>query len=508
MILTIDLRKNNPSHRPDLGRPLTYSHPRRGAMYLVMIIAMICYIVLGAFVLDVARVTSRKIEMGNIADASTYSTALMKARGMNAVTVSNHHLGEALSSIVLHSAIAGPNVSAKDKNRIQKTLDTSLSTSLKVLGPGAKSVGGWTTTYPANSNIINAGATVCDAKLVLKGKIAAIYQKQIALGAFLPNYYAYLAILELSIEELILKQEWDALERMEAAARQSLPAQRAIASELMGSMIEYQNELLNDIPQLAADACLNLAQQNQGQGASFPSRPELPVEHEEYQANKNNHQRTMARTQIVRAAYPWVVYDRTPVIKKCIWMIDSYASEFYHYWSDFYTTERSLHYYETQHWPMLVMRDNKLPDKGNEIWTYDPEKTDQHFANIGFAFEPSPEPLGKPALKQQNKAGMVTYAQALIYNANPQEPGRNSGQFQPEIGWDTLNWKSPVRASMAYEYKADTKYSSKCPQIEINWQAKLVPVTKYLDLSVSDTPAQVAGVISRITPVPKALRTH
>lgn len=491
MILTIDSRSKRSS--------------RRGAMYVVMLLAMIAFLVLGLFVLDIARATSRKIEMGNSADSSAYSASLMMTRGMNAVTVSNHHIGEAMSFVILHSAIAGPNVSAGDKNSRQKAEDYMLSFSLAGLGLSAGSVGGRVATYPDCAEIIQAGGTVCDGKMVLKRELEMLYSAQIAAAAL----WRFDIVDMLSLmEETLIKPEWDALDRMEKSARQSLSARRNIEKQLIGSIMKYQDEILRDIPQLSSQAAIKIGELHQTKGACFPSRPELPVEPEKYNANKINHEKMMAKTQIVRASYPWVLYDRTPVITQTAWMVLAMTSEFYREWSDYYTTERSLNLYQSLHKQLKVIRENRLPDKGTEIWTHHSESTDKHFSIIGFAYEISPQPFGMPALKQQNTAGLVTTAQAITYNANPQLSGKSSGRFQPEIGWDTLNWKTPVSSSMAFEFPQSIPFSTRCPRIEINWQTKLIPVTAYLDKSVGDTPSDVSGVISRVVPVPKALRTH
>ena len=479
---------------------------RRGAMYVVMLLSMIAYLVLGMFVLDIARATGRKIEMGNAADSSAYSAGLMMARGMNAVTVSNHHMGEAMSFIILHSAIAGPNVSATDKNSRQRSEDSMLSFNLALNGAGAKAVGGRAVTYPDCARRINAGGTVCDGKLLLKMELNALYEAQI----FFAACWQFEIVEALSdFEEDFIKPEWDALDRMEKSARQSLSARRAIERDLIGSIMKYQDDVMRDIPLLSSKAAIKIGELHRTKGASFPGKPELPVEPEKYHASKSNHENRMAKTQIVRASYPWVLFDREPIISQCQLKLKlSNSAEFYREWSDYYTTERSLHVYQSLNKQLKVIRDNRLPDKGTELWTHDSKNTDKHFSVIGFAYEKNQMPIGLPVLKPQNTAGLVTTAQAITYNANPQKPAQTSGRFQPEIGWDTLNWKTPVRSSMAFEYPQSIPFSASCPRIEINWQTKLVPVTAYLDKSVGDTPSEVSSVIRRVTPVPKALRTH
>lgn len=484
---------------------LRRSGARRGAMAYVMLIAMIAFTILGMFVMDIARMSSRKVEMQQVADSTAYSASLVMTRGMNAVTASNHHIGEALAFVVLHKAIAGDNVDGRDKTRQQDGLDNQLSIALMALGPGALAAGGRATTFPDCAMDIRAAETVCDAKLNLKMQIASIYALQIVAAAY--GLQPVVAALS-DFEEYVIKREWDALERMERQARADLPRRKRLEREFLKTIQQYQDMVLRDVPEVAASTAAAIAGQSWGQGVCFPSQPKLPLVREPFEDGGRNHGKTMARTQIVRAAYPWVVFDRGPVIDNTRWMIFSQTSELYREWTDHDTTERSQWFYRGVGKPVLVIRRHVLPDKGNEPWTKDAALADEQFSIIGFSYEPSPRPFGSPALKRQNEAGLMTYAQAITYGANPQNPGKPSGRFQPEIGWDTLAWTAPVQNSGAYEFPARPSAGGRCPRIRLNWQTKLVPVTSYLDKSVEDTPEEVSGVVRRIVPVAGAMRTH
>jgi hypothetical protein len=481
------------------------SSNRRGAMAYVMLLSLFCFVVLGMFLMDLGRTSARKVEMQQVADSSAFSASLMITRGMNAITASNHHIGEVMSFIVLHKAIAGDNVDGRDKTTRQVIQDETLTISLSLLGPAAKSVGGRTVTYPECARKIRAAETVCDSKLQLKLLIESIYA-----GQLVAAYYGQFEVInELSeLEEFLIKPEWDALNRMEQTARQDLHYRKSLENAFLARILRYQEQVLHDIPALSSETAKSLAEVNHGQGTIFPSKPELPVEYEEYAATHSNHRRSMAKTQIVRATYPWVVFDRSPILMNTAWMKASGTSIYYHKWTDHDTTERCLNYYVDHDKPMLVIKHNNLPEKGNELWTKDPRDTDSLFSIIAFAYEPSPRPFGMPALKHQNEAGLVTYAQALTYNANSQKPGQADSRYQPEIGWDTLNWEAPVKIAMAYEYPAKVLLSTHSPRVRLNWQSKLVPVTAYLDQSPGEIPGRVSGVLNRILPVPKAIRTH
>ena len=83
--------------------------------------------------------------------------------------------------------------------------------------------------------------------------------------------------------------------------------------------------------------------------------------------------------------------------------------------------------------------------------------------------------------------GLTTYAQAIFYNANRQQPGTGRGQLQARVGWDTLNWDPaidvPEWGAKPYVFglKApwnafDGSANRAVARVKLNWQAKLMPI--------------------------------
>jgi hypothetical protein len=97
-----------------------------------------------------------------------------------------------------------------------------------------------------------------------------------------------------------------------------------------------------------------------------------------------------------------------------------------------------------------------------------------------------------------NPHGVVAYAQAMTYNANPQR-GPVGGGKQPEVGWDTLNWENRV---------AEFANSGPAPRIKLNWQAKLVPSTRIDELPLRAAPGPIGDVIRRMIPKNFLGNTH
>jgi hypothetical protein len=91
-----------------------------------------------------------------------------------------------------------------------------------------------------------------------------------------------------------------------------------------------------------------------------------------------------------------------------------------------------------------------------------------------------------------SRHGMTTFAQAIYYNSNPQQAAPVAiSKVQPIVAWDTLNWH-PDAKPPEWGAKASVAPSSKWPweiftsedafvgqaKAKLNWQAKLMPVTK------------------------------
>jgi hypothetical protein len=137
---------------------------------------------------------------------------------------------------------------------------------------------------------------------------------------------------------------------------------------------------------------------------------------------------------------------------------------------------------------------------------------------VGFAHRTAPKPFSSALYKQPNPDGILAYAQATIYNANEQSTSSPS-DFQPQVGWDTLNWKYPVDQSGAYEFDRGNQRdsggswlqslnflqpsSSRNPVITLNWQAKLVPVTRLgAARNAIGMPGPIRQVLSRTPDLP------
>lgn len=231
------------------------------------------------------------------------------------------------------------------------------------------------------------------------------------------------------------------------------------------------------------------------------------------------------KSQWVRATYPWVNYWRAPIRKVMdVGLTLSLSSAWYLHWSNRYTLGKS-HEFRTRGSPlfMYVMQDSEKFGRGKEPWTKagGSARADQLFCVVGFSHQPAktiamPSVFGKP---QQNSKGLVAFSQAMVYNANRQAPNANNGELQPDIAWNTLNWKSPLSSgSNAYEYcqgvhdpsgfgmvgSLFSGDSSNAPVVQLNWQTKLTPVTRLFNepLILGALPAEHRDVLYPLQVLP------
>jgi len=238
-------------------------------------------------------------------------------------------------------------------------------------------------------------------------------------------------------------------------------------------------------------------------------------------------------TQWVRATYPYVDAFRAPIMAMFDkWLSMSDADEYYQKWTDRYTLTKSWQFRsgyrfrkanggqeaqgewfrDTKYQPLTMYlmvekfdpnKDPELPKpgskrgpKGGEVWAKDTkagkEMAEKMFTVVGMThreIEPFFAPIVFPVA---TRSGMTTFAQAIYYNSNEQKPATEgkTGKTQQKLGWDTLNW-DPSTTVPEWGTKLTTS-SARWPwdlfksssvwrgnaKVKLNWQAKLMPVTK------------------------------
>src|SRR6187431_970166 len=81
---------------------------RGGKITIVTIFAILGLVVMAGYIGNAGHVVTTKITTQNAADSIAFSSAQWMARGMNAVTATNHLLGEATGLVVVIEGLGGP----------------------------------------------------------------------------------------------------------------------------------------------------------------------------------------------------------------------------------------------------------------------------------------------------------------------------------------------------------------------------------------------------------------
>src|SRR5205807_1401309 len=81
------------------GAP-SFAEDERGQISVLVILCVIPFIFLLAFIFNSARQTSRKMEMQGAADAAAVASAVTMARGMNFMVLNNNAMAETLSLMI------------------------------------------------------------------------------------------------------------------------------------------------------------------------------------------------------------------------------------------------------------------------------------------------------------------------------------------------------------------------------------------------------------------------
>src|SRR5205823_6433861 len=81
---------------------------------------VLAFVLMFSLICNIANTVNQKIETQNAADAVAYSATVEMARGMNAITATNHMIGELMALVVLHHALRGDELDDGSK-RPQRT---------------------------------------------------------------------------------------------------------------------------------------------------------------------------------------------------------------------------------------------------------------------------------------------------------------------------------------------------------------------------------------------------
>ncbi len=472
----------------------------QGMITWATLLAVVLFVALIGIVFNVGRISNDKLEAQNAADSAAYSASLVQARAMNAVTTTNHMMGELTALYTMHHALGGETLDrGRSKgNYVEAILSAGVGVgfaaagvayglSIPVLAFPAVPVG--LPSPPAYfgpaMDTPRGEATIYDAKCLLKEKIIEQYIKHISAtskivsGAGMtwsiwpPTVAAgwakiadgQLGRAEANQEIRALVKEYNFINQIEQFAintrtiKKSIPlildalwlyerivvSGTGISSNLGAQSAATANMCVGEV--LGRPSLQNIALAQGG----IPSAT-LPLEKDPTNDDE--------RTQYLRATYPWVQEWRWPILAGFgIVVPKSRAMIYYEYHCDQYSKEICHDFRNDRGYELFVIEEMNATrgqgkDKGTEKWRLRSESSlaDQMFAVVGLARKQAAPSMShhKFLLPITNPTPIMAMSQAMIYNGNRPEKWerktldyiswRLGREAQPVSGWDTLAW--------------------------------------------------------------------
>jgi hypothetical protein len=483
------------------------------------------FVVLGillgiSLVVNVSLVCRDKLESQNAADAVSQSAGVHGARGMNAVTAANHIIGEAQALVVLHHAWGGDSLERggmydHTPGFLRLSLESAYEAALSICPP---SLGPQPGDYSRVGSEVRSEAALGDSFVELKKHLLQAYDLHSVGGVLYWNPYTQptgIAIMQLCLAmEMTIVEEWEILKQAESvAAGELMRYKKTLRDHLIPAFYRYSLLQQRETPGRMGRAAETVGALHSVNASLFPepsnfadnSALRLPLNPEPVSGFGGN----IEKAQLVRASVPWIIHWRAPVVSGSVEKLPlSRFSE--HYWR--HSQEMSLllarRAMEKQGIRLLIVDGLKDVDgnKGREIWNRadGSRAADQLFCLMGFTLRSPPPVIGRGIYVNGIEDALLTFSQAMIYNANPTSDKSSSG-LQHRTGWDTLNW----RHGTIPEWRFGENYRANVPrpQIELNWQAMLVPTTRLNEASL-ETRGLVRRVLGRTETERAISRTH
>ena len=462
-----------------------------GLMTWATLIAVVLFCALIAMVFNVGRIANDKLEAQNAADSTAYSASLVRARAMNAITATNHMMGELTALYTMHHAIGGKILDdGKEMNNwVVRGLNLALLAIHKAawaayvavipLAPPGIGYGLEPANYKPADDVPKGEATVYDAKCLLKSKIIIEYGNHIsgtvdiAKGKTLllavitaPKGAALIAKgynkrFQANTKIRKLVAEYKFINRLERFAIEGLTVKKTIIPAILAALWKYEQLVVSGTGLACDKTAKSIADRNMcvgevvgrpGVSAAVGMSGSLPLVKDPTTTKK----RRENKTQLMRSTYPWVQEWRWKILGAFLLIVpESAAARFYEYHSDVYCKEICEDFYDKKKYRLYVLEEVNASrpgtDKGTETWRDNSALADRLFCLVGFARQQTP-PANTHLVyfPNTNPTPIMSMSQAIIYNGNrPKKWKAKSADFlspllgrepQPVPAWDTLNW--------------------------------------------------------------------
>ena len=519
---------------------------RDGNMTLVNVMVVAWLVLMFTFNFNTDRIIQARTKTQFAADISAASVGDKAADFMKEIVALNHAIGFLLSKVLIHESWGGPGLDSGTAADTE-TYDEALTRAHQKYLVAAQAAG-----FPpqdlafktTNKEVIASEvSTEFDVKTRLKKYLAFVYRIK-SQGYFLvatkfPPFVVVGKALHSAahLVELKVYQEYQTANAVHRVMAALVLPKTLVRDWVLPSLKKQTEKIVEQFPEVAKQFANESAHSVDSKLSvaviGSEGEPQLPVEIdplakaiqlpilEELEeeralpkirglATTISRDQIMKVTQLARTTFPWVVYDREPLLKGFkISMTLSKAEERYKHHTEGYSKDVISHLQLEKEMGLYVLKRHSM-NKGYQLWAENAEAADQLFSYIVIVHEAAPDVIGRPLVfNQHNPDGLFSAAQVTLCNGNPQERNavhidltvkRIRPNLQPVVGYDTLGWTEPQNELIA---KTDSGPAPipRQPKYELNWQSRLEPVSNVMYQAVNQhhkvLPTQIQSVATK-----------
>jgi hypothetical protein len=495
-----------------------------GNLSIITLLVLFGFVLLIAGLFNVAVTAQHKLEQQNAADAIARSSGTKLARAMNAVTAANHLLGEMHALIVMHAALGGKPLETGGggdltPGPLQQRVRQAVQRANLYCPESPKPTAAFVNRVTAPVTV--AGA-IGDSKHQLQ-RVAVQALRVHAMGGFLHDFLGkvpYIGPFARAVGRIALRIaidyerqvlfEYRTLDAMQMLAEGPLRAGRIALTQLRTALHQVTRGFADEANRIVDDTAATLGDNHGVDGTVYygttqgpdPTDQALPVVPEPLAQSPS----ALQKSQLVRATVPWLHYWRLPLLQlgQDSLRLARFSSYYVQHTQDEVLEQtRQAQQHGVR---LLILRDFRpaTMKKGTEPWaTVDGSRlADRRFAVVGLAYRATRPQMATPYFRRNPDHGSAAFAQAMIYNANPQNPAFDDPLRQREVGFDTLNWLGQRIPEWGLGVDPDptgrtpvSYFRERAPQpsIRLHWQTLLTPCTR-----IAETSEQQTGPLGRL----------
>ena len=494
---------------------------RSGMMTLVNLIMVAWIVLMISFIYNADRVAQSRTRTQIAADYAGASMGDIAADNMKELVALNHTIGELLSKVIIHDAWGGPGL---DEGKVADTAtyDAALDAARIAYEVAAKPALANPIAYETVREKVVASeeSTEFETKTRLKELLTWTYgTKAIAWGLIkvplTTKVGAALYAAAHAFEAKIL-QEYKTANLMHEAMSKLVKIKQNIRDVVLPLLKRQTEQIVRQFPELAkqyaAQSVASFGPDMQVGVVGIDGEPQLPVEIDPYakvtglpnlkqlppdgklqpldiEESDITRDQINKVTQLARTTFPWVVYDREPLLKGMkLLMTLAQTHKHYKHYTEKYSKDITSQLQLEKDMGLYVLKQHTM-NKGYQLWTEDAEVADKLFSYIVVVHEESPAVIGRPVVfSQHNPEGLFSTSQVTLYNGNLQkrnkahidlEIKRIRPNLQPVVGYDTLGWVEKQNELIAKTDEGGAPVPRQ-PKYELNWQSKLEPVSNIM----------------------------